>query len=147
MRKILFFDDEDFITKYLIKSLQEFYGWKGDKQIVFVSTINDVLSEINSEEEYDLFVLDVMATPFLEELKKLFSQNEFDEACFGMSVGFVLAKRIRGMKKYQRVPILFFTASQSPYISEFEKGITAYIRKPASPEKLSRKMNELLDNT
>ena len=147
MRKILFFDDEDFITKYLIKSLQEIYGWKGDKQIVFVSTINDVLTEINSEEEYDLFVLDVMATPFLEELKKLFSQNELDEACFGMSVGFVLAKRIRGMKKYQRVPILFFTASQSPYISEFEKGITAYIRKPASPEKLSRKMNELLDNT
>ena len=79
MKKVLFFDDEPFITNYLICNLRENHGWKGDKRIDFVSTVDELFEKISNEETYDLFVLDIMAPMPSGELKKQFTQQELNE--------------------------------------------------------------------
>lgn len=145
MNKILFFDDEPAVMGYLVQNLKNNYGWIGDKEIVFVSTIYDLFAELNSNREvYSLFVLDVMAPTPVVKLEKYFSQREWDDMDEGVNAGIVLANKIREMEKYKMVPILFLSARNITPISESEKGYTAYIRKPVSPKELSEKMNELL---
>lgn len=148
MKKILFFDDEPFITMYIIKNLQENYGWKGDKEITFVSTVDELLDEIiHNDRTYNLFVLDVMASASMpsKKIMEYFLQEELNDGFYGMSIGLVLAKKIRGMEKYKNVPILFYTARRIPPIPESEKEITTYIMKPASAGEISLKMNDLLE--
>jgi CheY-like chemotaxis protein len=146
MQKILFFDDEPFIIGYLVNNLQENFGWKGDKEIVFVSTIDDLLNEINNNvETYSLFVLDVMAPMPSYELAKQFSRQELDEMDDGMSLGLVMAKKIRQMEHYSKVPVLYLSARIIPPIPDLEKEYTAYIRKPVSAEEISKIMDELLN--
>lgn len=143
MKRILFFDDEPFITNYLIKSLQEVYGWKGDKEINYVSTVDKLLYEIiHDAKTYDLFVLDVMApVPDVGD-KGFLSKEEKNKMMDGMSTGLVLADKIR--KKKEKVPVLFLTARVIPPIPESESKYTKLIRKPVSPQEISNTMNELL---
>ena len=141
MQKILFFDDEPFVTNYLVKSLQEIYGWT----ITYVSTIDDLLKEVKHNSEiFSLIVLDIMAPMPSGELKKQFTQQELDEMCDGMSLGLVMAKKIRQIEHYTKVPVLYLSARTSPYVPDSEKGYTAYIRKPVSPGEISKEMNNLL---
>ena len=143
MKKVLFFDDEPFITKYLIKSLREIYGWKGDKEITFVSTVDELLDEIiHNTEAYDLFVLDIMAPIPSVGLKGSLSKEEKNKMDDGMNTGLVLAEIIR--KKNKTVPVLFLSAKQKP-ANMVLNNITDYKRKPVSPEEISNKMNELLN--
>ena len=147
MKKILFFDDEHFIIGYLINNLRENYGWRGDKEIAFVSTVDALLDKMKSNDEtFSLFVLDVMAPKPSCELAKQFSQQELDEMDDGMSLGLVMAKKIRQMERYSKVPILFLSARIIPPIPDLEKKYTAYIRKPVSPDEISKIMDELLNN-
>ena len=144
MVKVLVFDDEPFVINYLVKSLQDFYGWKGDKEIIFISTVNEFLFEIiHNANEYDLFMLDVMAPVPSVGFKGLLSKEETNKMDDGMSTGLVFAEKIRKLK--EKAPVLFLTARNIPPIPESEKGYTAYIRKPASPKEISDKMNELLE--
>lgn len=144
MKRILFFDDEPFITGYLIHSLRDIYGWKGDKEITFVSTSDELLYEIvNNAKEYDLFVLDVMAPLPSIGFRDFLTKEERIKMDNGMSTGLVVAEMIR--KITEKAPVLFLSARNIPPIPECERGFTAYIRKPASPEEVSRKMNELMD--
>lgn len=144
MQKILFFDDEPFVTNYLVKSLEENYGWKGDKEITFVSTVSDMLDEINNANIYSLFVLDVMAPIPSDVIKKFLSKEERTKMNYGMSTGLVLADKIRKIK--EKAPILFLSARNIPPIPDSEREYTAYIKKPVSPEEISNKMDELLAN-
>ena len=147
MKRILFFDDEPFISSYLFKNLQENYGWKGNKEIIFVSTIEELLEQINNNDVcYDLFILDIMVPTPSDGLKKLFTQHELDAMNSGMSFGLVIAKKIRQKLCYKNVPVLYLSARTIPPIPDSEKGYTAYMRKPVSPEEISRKMNEILFN-
>lgn len=144
MKKILFFDDEPFVSDYLVKNLQENYEWVGDKEITFVSTVGDLLNEIKNENvTYDLFVLDVMVPMLSENLKDSFSNEELIKMNYGMSTGIVISKTIRKMEKYKDVPILFLSSRSIPTITEFSE-TTASLRKPISPEEISNKMKEML---
>ena len=148
-KNILFFDDEEYVSSYMISNLEENYGWKEEKEIKFVSTIDKLLKELNNEEiVYDLFVLDVMIPNPLDNLKEHFSQEEWRilEESDGRNRGIGLAKRIRRMPKYNKVPILFLTAKPSISIPESDRNYTAFINKPASPSEISKTMNKLLKN-
>ena len=145
MKKVLFFDDEPFIMNYLIKSLREIYGWSGDKEIVFVSTVDELLDEMNSDDEtYSLFVLDIMAPMPDGEARKQFNKGELDKMDEGRLTGYVMAEKIRKIEKYKKVPVLYLSARTSPRIEESEKEYTKYMRKPCKPEEISNQMNELL---
>lgn len=147
MKKVLIFDDEPFIMDYLIKSLREIYGWNGDKEIDFVSTVGELLNKTNSSDEtYSLFVLDVMVPMPSGDFKKQFTQQELDEMLGGMSTGLVIVKKIRQLERYTKTPVLYLSARDIPNILDSEKEFTAYIRKPVSAEEISKKMNELLAN-
>ena len=140
MKKILFFDDEPYISKYLVQTLR--FEWE---DITLVSIVDALLKEIKKDDvTYDLFILDVMAPMPSDKLKEQFTQEEWEKMDFGMSMGLVLSEKIRREKKYTDVPIIYLTARQIPPIPESEKGITAYLRKPVSPDEISDKMNELL---
>ena len=144
MKKILFFDDEPIVSDYLVKNLQENYEWVGDKEITFVSTVCDLLNEIKNENvTYDLFVLDVMVPMLLDNLKDSFSNEELIKMNYGMSTGIVISKIIRKMEKYKDVPILFLSSRSIPTITEFSETTTS-LRKPISPEEISKKMKEML---
>lgn len=146
MKKILFFDDEPFITEYLIKSLQEIHGWKGDKEISLVSTVDGLLDKMNSDDEtYCLFVLDLMAPMPEGEVRESFNQDELNRMDEGRLTGYVMARKIRKIEKYKKVPILYLSARTSPPISEMEKEYTKYLRKPFLSEDISQKMNELME--
>lgn len=145
MKKILFFDDEPFVMSYLIKCLMENLEWSGDKELVFVSTIQDLLTEINSiKEVYDLFVLDVMAPMPSDKLEEYFSKKEWIKMDGGMNAGIVLAEKIRKIEKYKNVPILFLSARSISTIPDSENPNTVYIRKPVSSAEITKKINELL---
>lgn len=146
MQKILFFDDEPFITNYIVRNLKENYGWNGEREITLVSNVEDLLQIIDSEDlTYNLFVLDLMAPMPSGEVKKQFSQDELDKMDEGRLLGWVMANKIRKMEKYKIVPVLYLSARSTPPISDSEKEYTAYIRKPVSPVEISRMMNELLE--
>lgn len=141
MKKVLFFDDEPFVTRYLITSLREIYGWKGEKEIKYVSTVDELLDEIiHNTEAYDLFVLDIMAPIPSVGLMGL-SKEEINKMDDGMNTGLVLAEIIR--KKNKTVPVLFLSAKQKP-ANMVLNNITDYKRKPVSPGEISNIMNELL---
>lgn len=145
MQKILFFDDEPFITNYMVRNLQENYEWNGDKEMTFVSNVEDLLQIINNDDlTYNLFVLDLMAPMPSGEEKKQFSQDELDNMDEGRLLGWVMAKKIRKMEKYKNVPVLYLSARSTPPISDSEKEYTAYTRKPVSPVEISKMMKELL---
>ena len=149
MKKVLFFDDEPFIIGYLIKSLQEFYGWNRDKEkeITFVSTVDELLDKMNNDDEtYSLFVLDLMVPMPEGEVKKHFNQDELNRMDEGSLTGYVMAEKIRKIDKYKKVPILYLSARTSPPpIDDSEKEYTKYMRKPFSSEKVSEMMDELLN--
>lgn len=148
MIRILFFDDEPSISGYLVQNLRENYGWKGDKKITFVSTVEDLYKEVNDVTvSYNLFVLDVMAPMPLGDVKNQFSQSELNKMDKGRLLGYVMAEKIRKMEKYMNVPVLYLTARIIPPIPETKKGYTAYNRKPVSAEEISKTMNELLESS
>ena len=145
MKKVLFFDDEPSITNYLVMNLRDNYGWKGEKEITFVSTVEDLLNEINKNDvTFDLFVLDVMVPMPSEELKKQFSQNELDKMDSGRRLGFVMAEKIRRIDKYKSVPVLYLSARINSPIPDSERDYTFYLRKPVSAGEITQKMEDLL---
>lgn len=145
MKKVLFFDDEPSITNYLVMNLRDNYGWKGEKEITFVSTVEDLLNEINKNDvTFDLFVLDVMAPMPSEELKKQFSKDELDKMDSGRCLGFVMAEKIRRIDKYKSVPVLYLSARINSSIPDLEREYTFYLRKPVSAKEITQKMKELL---
>lgn len=148
MKKILFFDNETYVSKYLVKNLQENYGWNGDKKITYVSSVDDLLDEINDGNvTYNLFILDIMTSIDSDETKKRFRRDELESLSGGMNTGLVIAKRVREIERYDSVPIIFLSARAIPPIPDKERKITTYIRKPVSPEEITSKMKELMGLT
>ncbi len=148
MKKILFFDDETFVSRYLVRNMQDNYGWNGDKIITYVSSVDDLLDEIYNEKvTYNLFILDIMTSIDSDETKKRFSRDELELLRSGMNTGLIIAKRVREIGRYNSVPILFLSARTIPRIPDEERKITAHIRKPVSPEEITSKMKELMGLT
>lgn len=114
MTKILFFDDEPFISKYLINNLQSNYGWNISQEgdIKYVSLAGDLLNEINSTTIYDLFILDIMTHMPHWQLFPEFTTDELQRMNNGMNFGIVMAYKIRNIEKYKSTPIFFRRNSQ-----------------------------------
>lgn len=143
MAKILFFDDEPFVTKILIDNLERNFGWNKskDREITFVSSGKELFDEVKSDTTYDLFVIDIMAPIYEIEQVSDFSKKEIEAMQDGENTGVIFAGKIRQMEKYQNVPILFLSARRKPAYM-LEK--TAYIEKPAFAREVSEKMEELI---
>ena len=140
MINVLFFDDDPYIIFPLVEILEKEFGWKGDKKIIPVCDTCQLLKEIyNDKIKYDLFVLDVVA-PICPTG---FTKEELDDIYFGFNLGLVIARKIRKMKKYKDVPILYLSA-RLPHIPESEKEITFFLEKPTLEEKISNAMRILL---
>lgn len=138
-KKVLFFDDELFISRVLAESLQLF-GW----DVTLVSEINELFKIIKSE-CYDIIILDIMApVPEIENESIIFTKNEIDEMDKGINTGVVVAKKIWELK--QEIPILFLSAKQiNNTIAQLPKARNfGYIRKPEHARIISDKLLELL---
>ena len=143
-KRILFFDDEPFITKMLIDNLQINYNWKRDNlgEIVFVSTPEELFEKVNGNTLYDLFVLDIMVPIDQIERTNLFSKEEIDKMQEGDNTGVVFAEKIRAIDKYKTVPILFLSARIRP--SEMMDH-SDYVEKPTFAVDISKKMETMLN--
>lgn len=145
MKKILFFDDDSFITKWLINNLKENYGWNkaNETEIIFCAELDQLLVEINDKnKQYDLFVLDIMSPEPSGDLRNAFTEEELLRMNGGMSTGIVMKDKIRQQERYKNVPILYLSARLVP--AQYLDKITIHIRKPESAEVISQTMSELL---
>lgn len=143
MKKILFFDDDEFITKLLIQNLKTNHGWTkdNDKEIIFISKVEDLMDEIiNRNKKYDLFVLDIMV-PVPSPDNDHFSENDILSMNNGLNTGMTITRKIRNMEQYKEVPIIYLSSRR---INDAE-GII-YLRKPVSARVLSDRMSELLNH-
>lgn len=143
-KKVLFFDDELFITKALAKSL-ELFGW----EVKLVSEIDDLFRELRTR-QFDILILDQMAPiPNQENRYINFTLKEIDEMkqAQGTNVGVIIAKKIWNELK-MNIPILFLSAKKSPIPDDSDLNDIIkcdYLRKPQFAKAVDEKLRELLD--
>lgn len=147
MKKILFFDDDKFITEYLIRNLKENWGWDtaNNREITLITDTDEMLKEIytgsKSDRKYDLFILDIMA-PLPSEGNEHITKKD-REAMDRLNTGIVIARKIREQERYKDVPIIYLSAKRITDIDSI-KG-DSYFRKPVSARELSGEMEALLN--
>lgn len=143
MNRILFFDDEPIVTKFLISILRNNYQWKPDGfgDITFVSTPEELFKRAESV-NYNLVVLDIMVP--IDKINKTgkFSPEEIVEMQGGDNTGVVIAKKIRSLANYQDVPVLFLSARLKP---PQMPGNADYLKKPVFAQMVSDKMKEMMN--
>ena len=139
-KKILYFDDEPFISVALVDSLN-LYEW----DVTFVSSINDLFLELN-QSLYNIIILDVMSPIPSSECKHVFSESDLDDMSNGLTTGVVLAKEIWKMEQYKDTPILFLSGREFPRSSSklLEKINCDYMRKPQLAINVDQKLSEML---
>lgn len=143
-RKVLFFDDEPFISKILAKNLEFF-----DYDVTFVSEIDHLFEELcNQNIQFDIVILDTMApVPEKENKHVTFDKKEIEEMDGGLNTGVILAKRI--WEKKTDLPILFLSAKELTPDSINKYNVNnsrwAYLRKPELAMTIKDKLDELLD--
>lgn len=144
--KLLFFDDELFITKALAKSL-ELFDW----EVKLVSEIDDLFRELRTR-QFDILILDQMAPiPNQENRYINFTLKEIDEMkqAQGTNVGVIIAKKIWNELK-MNIPILFLSAKKSPIPDDSDLNDIIkcdYLRKPQFAKAVDEKLRELLDKS
>ena len=141
-KKVLYFDDEPFITRALARSL-ELFGW----DVTLVSEIDDLIKELKTW-QFDILILDLMA-PIPNQKNKYinFTPNEIDEMkqAQGTNVGVIVAKKIWNELE-KRIPILFLSARRNPIPEDPELNELKcdYLRKPQLAKEVHDKLNSLL---
>lgn len=140
-KKILYFDDEPFISVALVDSLT-LYEW----DVTFVSTINELFYELNRL-KFDVLILDIMAPiPEMENLNVSFSKREIEDMDEGMNTGVVLAKKI-WMEIDKDYTILFLSARRLDTISLLSRSYRFdYIRKPVLIDDLNSILEKMLNS-
>jgi CheY-like chemotaxis protein len=141
--RILYFDDEKWMSEILRKSLQETCS---QYQINRVSTIQDFFEELESHEVYALIMLDILAPMSLlygnESVLKHFSDSEIRDMSIGFNIGEVLHKKVRAIDRHAEIPILFYSAKPSISVQDAR---TAFIRKPEFANVIHDKIQSLLN--
>lgn len=141
--KVLFFDDEPYITAALTLSL-ELLGWK----VTLVSDIDKLFKELTTH-QFDIIIMDIMAPiPNMENKYINFTPKEIDEMDMGLNAGVVLSKRI--WKEFnENIPILFLSARRNPIPEDPELGNykCAYLRKPQLAKEVDEKLHQMLNNS
>jgi DNA-binding response OmpR family regulator len=139
-KKVLYFDDEPFITQALAQSL-ELFGW----DVILVSEIDVLFRELKTH-QFNVLILDIMAAvPNSENRYVSFTPEEIDKMDNGLNVGIVLAKKIWYELK-MNIPILFLSAKRNPIPEEpeLDEIKCAYLRKPQLAKEVEKRLNELL---
>lgn len=140
-KKVLYFDDEQFITSALARSL-EIFNW----DVTFVSNVES-LFHVLANHQYDIFIIDIMAPIPEMKMSISFTQKDIDEMDYGRNTGVVIAKKIWLLEKYTNVPILFISAKQNPIPDDpylLNKNC-AYLRKPELAKTVSQMLEMLLN--
>lgn len=119
LKKILIVDDEVNIVKVLSSRLK-FAGY--DVEAAYDG--QEALDKVEAEKP-DLIILDLML-PKIE--------------------GYRVCRLLKFDKKYQKIPIIIFTARVEPYEKTLAEsvGADAFINKPFDPDALMEKVGELL---
>lgn len=140
--KILYFDDEKWLSETLQKNLMETYP---QLQINRVDTIEKLLDELESANKYDLILLDIMAPMSMildnVKIKKEFNSIEIQGMADGTNVGEILYQKIRKMVGYNTVPVLFYSAKR---MTSIQGDNTAFLRKPEFAESLYNKIDSMI---
>ena len=142
--KILFFDDDKYLGDIFQKSLIDIY--KHD--VAFLSEIPEFFAAIESNVQYDLFILDIMI-PLIDGTGKsiseenFFSKEEISETKQGLNTGEILFKKIRAIEKYKQTPILFYTAKRALETIGKDPNVH-FIQKPVLVKEINNKIKELL---
>lgn len=146
-KKILFFDDEPFYVNLLIKNLELNHGWTADKngEISFISDPAEMINEIESNNQYDLFVLDIMVPSYGIDKKGIFNKKEIRRIERDNNMGILIAEKIRAIKKYAETPIIFLSAKGDREIPDSLGESIDYITKPTLAKYLSDKMGKMLN--
>lgn len=140
--KVLYFDDEPFISMALAEHLRLVYK----RKVTLVSEINDLFDELISN-QYDIIILDIMAPiPTFDNHFVRFTKNEIKEMEDGLGLGIVLAKKI--WQRLNDIPILFLSARSKPdavtkFIDEGRR--CDYLRKPELAKIVNDALNRLLE--
>jgi two-component system alkaline phosphatase synthesis response regulator PhoP len=118
MKKILLVDDEKDIVEFLKYNLEQ-----EDFEVLVGYNGEEALEKISQKP--DLVILDIMM-PKMD--------------------GFEVCKRIREIKGFENIPIIFLTAKSGEMdeIKGLEIGASDYIQKPISPKKLVARVNSNL---
>ena len=145
-KKILFFDDDAFCVKVLIDNLKLNHGWTAGMkgEIKLISNPAEMIDEVNSNNQYDLFVLDIMIPSYGIEKKGIFDKEEIRRIERDNNMGILIAEKIRTIDKYKVTPIIFLSAKGEREISISVGQPFDYVEKPTLPKDLSKKMDEKL---
>lgn len=145
-KKILFFDDEPFYVNLLIDNLKLNHGWTADNkgEIKFISDPAEMIDEIKSNNQYDLFVLDIMIPSYGIEKKGIFNKKEIQRIERDNNMGILIAEKIRAIEKYKKSPIIFLSAKGNREIPSSLGSPIDCVTKPALAKDLSEKMEKLL---
>lgn len=139
--KVLFFDDEPFISNSLANSL-ELFGWN----VSLVSSAEELFEELS--DLYNILILDIMApVPKSDFSSMSFSKTEIKDMENGMSTGIVLAKKIWEQNK--KIPILFLSARRRPEVINtfmMEGRRCDCLRKPELAATIHQKLLQLLNS-
>lgn len=138
--RVLYFDDEPFISGSLAETLKVL-GWS----VTLVSEVDELFKCLNND-HYSILILDIMA-PIPQKNNKyvIFSKNEIDEMNGGMNTGIVFSKKIWNLPNYQNLPILFMTARNAITITDLPKDKKySFIRKPELALVVSEQLQSLL---
>ena len=145
-KRILFFDDEPFISDILAQSLRLF-----DWDVTLVSDIDVLFQNLhNSSRPYEIIVLDIMA-PIPKAVSEYvtFTKKEINDMDNGMNTGIVVAKKVWDIEnhKYQNIPILFLSARKDPRpenpILQTDK--CDYVSKPELAKAIDDRLKKMLN--
>lgn len=137
-KKVLYLEDEPFVVKKLVLSL-ELLGWN----VTLVTEIEDLFNALETN-RYDIIMLDIMI-PVPKKMNR-FTEQEINQMDNGMSTGIVLAKKIFSMEEYQQLPILFHSAKKNPLGDNpnLPTDKCGYLRKPELATLVADKLDELI---
>lgn len=139
--RVLYFDDEPYITRALAQNLESF-EWN----VTLVSEIDELFKKLKTR-QFDTIIMDIMAPIPNKENKYInFSQLEIDEMDMGRNAGIILAKKI--WKEFNKnIPILFLSARRNPIPDEpeLQKHNCDHLRKPQLAHDVDEKLLNMLN--
>ena len=136
-KKVLFFDDEKWFTDYHEKLMvnEQF-------EVTVVNTPSEFLCEIEGDDRFDLFILDIMVplSIFKDEDFNRITRPQRQRFHDGLSVGIVFHEILRKKPKYVNTPVIFYTSRADPLIPN-----SRYLSKPSSTKSLIHLIKDCLN--
>ena len=129
-KRIIWLDDEAFITKVSRMYLHKEYGYNID----FYTDVNDFINSLFTN-NYDFIILDVMM--LVEDFNKnryiTFTKRDYNDMDNGMNTGCVIARKICQCniqdkvfkRNFKEIPILFYSARNEKSIDNY---VSVYCR-------------------